>query len=250
LSERTSPISVAEARQWFSTAYGIKKSITNQSTLPNTVLDVVPVWAFAQTGTYLSTTQVVVCPIQKPQNAHPLSRFFLAFYKGPSDQISARVIITKGISTYETNGIVMAQSDFSGTVASLNFAGNYSGPIHLVKNGVQVAEIDPETGDIYGNGIVVLYYTQIPWWQNDNGGGGGWYFDGSNVIINNDGSPGPFINNTFTPLVGPPPPGGSGGSGGGSNVITNTTNPLDFHLVNVYANPMFIISDYFENNNL
>ena len=237
-------ISIAAARQWFSNAYGLKKSITNQNTLPNTMLDVVPVWAFAQTATYLSATPIVICPVQPPGQAHTLSRFFLMFYRPSSGQITARLIIFRGVDAYATNGKAFALADFTGALASLDMSGNYAGTMHLLSNGLQVSELDPTVagnGLLYDGGTVVA--SQKPWWAVS--GGGSWYFDGTNIWINSDPLPGPFINQTFTPLAPTPTQGGGGTVTGPPN-----TNPLDAHFQNLLSNPLYILEEYLFDNNM
>ena len=237
-------ISIAAARQWFSNAYGLKKSITNQNTLPSTVLDVAPVWAFAQTATYLSATPIVICPVQLPGQAHTLSRFFLMFYRPSSGQITARLIIFRGVDAYATNGKAFALADFTGALASLDMSGNYSGTMHLLSNGLQVGELDPTVagnGLLYDGGTVVA--SQKPWWAVS--GGGSWYFDGTNIWINSDPLPGPFINQTFTPLAPTPTQGGGGTVTGPPN-----TNPLDAHFQNLLSNPLYVFEQYLANHEI
>lgn len=236
-------ISISDARQWFSGAYGQKKSITNQATMPNRVLDVAPVWAFAQTATYLSAP-IVICPILPPAQAHSLSRFVLVLYRTTSNQIASRLVIFRGANEFLTNGSALTLSNFSGAIGSLDLSGNYSGTMHLLRNGVQTGEVYPSiNGDglIFGNGNGGNIATQIPFWEVT--GSGNWYSDGNTVWYN--GGPGPFINQTFTPIVPVSTP-----AGGGSVTGPPNSSPLATHFQNLLANPLYILEEFLYNHNI
>lgn len=253
-------ISVKEARDWFTTAYGQQQMITNQSILPNKVLRVAPVWAFAQTATYFETP-IVICPIQQGASQ---ARFLLVLYRPAADQIAAQVVVFREINDTGVRGQDLKLGDFSGIIVSLNLQGNYVGKVHLIKNGVQFGEIDPSVnrnGFVNGNGSNGnVYYVQPVWGDTDpntsgnwlpspsptsgTSSGGSWYVVGGTIHINVYGNP--FSNGFgfgYTPIINPP-------AGGGSVTGPPDTNPLDNHFQNLLANPLYTFEQYLENNNL
>ena len=162
-----SPIRVREARDWFTTTYGQQKIITNANTLLSKDLQVVPVWAFAQTGTYLSDP-IVICPILPPAHSDAMSRLFLVFTKASSNQVATQLVIFRALDGSWSSGAPLKLENFSGVIASLDLQGNYAGKVHFIIEGVQLGEIDPQPdgrGLVNDNGNTGNLATQQPWWS-------------------------------------------------------------------------------------
>ena len=238
------PISIKEARNWFTTTYGLQKTISNPNTLPNTMLEVAPVWAFAQTAAYLSGP-IVVCPIRSPAQAHSLARFFLIFQKS-SNQIVAQVVIFRAEDGSMISGKPLTLGQFSGVIGSLDFQGNYIGAMHLIKDGKQTGEINPL---LNGNGLINgdanngNVYSQVPWWQTNGGGWNNVYVTGTHNIT----------TSVYTSITsGAHPSSGGGTTGGGSGYTSGppNTNPLDNHFQNLLTNPLYTLEEYLYNHNL
>lgn len=235
---RETSVSIVEARQWFAGQYGLERNITNQNTISNLTLSIKPVWAFAKSATYLGNS-VVICPIQPITLTSGLTRYFLVFYKTSSSNIEARLILCRGVNDYLTNGHPFEPSSFSGIVAAMDFSGNYSGALHLIRNGAGVGSIEiipsGNTGGITPNNLE-------PTWL-----GGDVWFDGNTIWIGGfDSGPGPFPSDN--PIINNNE-GHNGGGGGNSN--TNTGSSLvDFHFTNLFSNPLFIIEEYMLDNNM
>lgn len=231
------PITVVEAQQWFISQFGLEKTISNQVTMGNYLLRVKPVWTFADYAEYRGDT-VVICPIQ---NILPLdlTRFFLVFYKDESLSIDFRVVICSGNISYEGGNKAFEPNNFSGLVTSIDRNGNIDGNIHLLDTGQQIAEIEPESW----GGETIMYMQGVfndgtLWWEET----GGWV---TGLNYNTYPLPGPFIHNIFTPIV---PGGNNTGGGSGNPTNTNGSNLTDFHLANLYNNPLYIIEEYLSNN--
>jgi len=253
-------IGVADARLWFTTAYGQEKLITQPSILSNKTLRVAPVWAFAQTATYLGLP-VVICPIQQPTEAHYQSRYLLVLYRPADNQIAAQVVVFREVNDTGVSGKPLTLGDFSGIIASLDLQANYVGKVHLIRDGVQFGEIDPyinRNGFVNGNGSNGNIYYQQPIWSDDNNGqtiiptpsptsgsssGGSWYVVGGSVHITIYGT---TFNNGFNPGAYTPIIGGGGGTVPGSP----TTNSLDNHFQNLLNNPLFTFEEYLSNNDI
>ena len=238
------PISIKEARNWFTTTYGLQKTISNPNTLPNTMLEVAPMWAFAQTATYLSGP-IVICPIRPPAQAHSLARFFLIFQKS-SNQIVAQVVIFRAEDGSMISGKPLTLGQFSGVIGSLDFQGNYIGAMHLIKDVKQTGEINPL---LNGNGLINgdanngNVYSQVPWWQTNGGGWNNVYVTGTHNIT----------TSVYTSITsGAHPSSGGGTTGGGSGYTSGppNTNPLDNHFQNLLANPLYTLEEYLYNHNL
>ena len=238
------PISIKEARNWFTTTYGLQETISNPNTLPNTMLEVAPVWAFAQTAAYLSGP-IVVCPIRSPAQAHSLARFFLIFQKS-SNQIVAQVVVFRAEDGSMISGKPLTLGQFSGVIGSLDFQGNYIGAMHLIKDGKQTGEINPL---LNGNGLINgdanngNVYSQVPWWQTNGGGWNNVYVTGTHNIT----------TSVYTSITsGAHPSSGGGTTGGGSGYTSGppNTNPLDNHFQNLLTNPLYTLEEYLYNHNL
>ncbi|MCC6463636.1 MAG: hypothetical protein IT260_24415 [Saprospiraceae bacterium] len=242
LEYRSESITVKEAKNWFVDQFGVTKKISSSSDLGDSI-KVSPVWAFAQTADYLSTTPVVICPLQTIPQFNSLVRYFLILYKSDSTQVEARLILCRGENPYLTNNKAFHPTDFTGIVCAFDLSGAYAGPAHILNDGVDLGEFDPATG----SGTITTSMVAGWWYDNSN-----IYYGGGGVFwVNTEPLHGGFPNTTFTPVVSTHnSSGGSGGGSGNSSGGSNNTNSLDLHFQNLYSNPMFIIAQYFEENNL
>ena len=124
-------------------------------------------WAFAQTGTYLSDP-IVICPILPPAHSDAMSRLFLVFTKASSNQVATQLVIFRALDGSWSSGAPLKLENFSGVIASLDLHGNYAGKVHFIIEGVQLGEIDPQPdgrGLVNDNGNTGNLATQQPWWS-------------------------------------------------------------------------------------
>lgn len=269
-----SPITKEVAKNWFKSQYGDKKHILKQNSGDTIEFDIKPVWAFSTNGIYGTSTPMVIAPVQRiaPFDFGKQGVYFLLFYKDSLANIQARLVVCIGDDTYADGTKPKTLSDFNGLVMKMDLQGVFQNRISVTKCGYNITDAlaDPNaTGIIWayvdpfenGGGSMGsegpktgCYDFGKTWFEHQWGkiknffgggpGGGSGGSGGSGVV---------WINTYWTPwgaLGGTNGQGGVGGGGGGTGT-TNTGNALEqYHFTNLYTNPMFQISEYFENMNI
>jgi hypothetical protein len=265
------PITKQDARNWFTSQYGDKKHILKQNSGDTLEFDIKPVWAFSTSGIYGTSTPIVMAPVQRiaPFDFGKQGAYFLLFYKDSLANIQARLVVCIGDDTYADGTKPKTLLDFSGLIMKMDLQGVFQNRISVTKCGYNITDAlaDPNaTGIIWayvdpfenGGGSIGsgdprtgCYHFENNWFEKQwgkikgfFGGGSGGDLGGSGVI---------WVNTHWTPwgALGGTNGHGGVGCGGGGTGTTNTGNALEqYHFTNLYTNPMFQISEYFENMNI